>query len=87
MTELVKRSLSIRGHRTSVSLEKPFYDALQEIAAERGRSLAALIAAVDERRPAGSNLSSALRLHVLEYYRGRVGTSVGDGAETPRESR
>ncbi|WP_210179659.1 ribbon-helix-helix domain-containing protein [Bosea sp. PAMC 26642] len=63
-----KRSLAIAGHRTSVSLEDPFWDALKQIAAADGRTMAALVAEVDSRRGA-TNLSSALRLHVLEHYR------------------
>jgi predicted DNA-binding ribbon-helix-helix protein len=66
-----KRSLTIAGHRTSVSLEEPFWDALKEIAAAEGRTVAALIAAVDDGRDA-VNLSSALRLHVLAHYRARA---------------
>ncbi|MDR6873367.1 putative DNA-binding ribbon-helix-helix protein [Bosea sp. BE125] len=63
-----KHSLSIAGHRTSVSLEDPFWTALKEIAAAEGRTMAALIGEIDSRR-AGNNLSSALRLHVLAHYR------------------
>jgi predicted DNA-binding ribbon-helix-helix protein len=61
-----KRSVSIRGHRTSYSLEQPFYDELLIIAAERQIPLAALIAEIDVQRPREANLSSALRLFVLE---------------------
>lgn len=67
-----KRSLSIAGHRTSVSLEDDFWDALKRIAAGEGKTLAALIAEIDSRR-SDNNLSSALRLHVLAHYRKRVG--------------
>jgi predicted DNA-binding ribbon-helix-helix protein len=63
-----KHSLSIAGHRTSVSLEDPFWTALKEIAAAEGRTMAALIVEIDSRRE-GNNLSSALRLHVLAHYR------------------
>lgn len=63
-----KRSLSIAGHRTSVSLEDEFWAALKQIAAEEQRSLTALIAEIDSRRGA-TNLSSALRLHVLAHFR------------------
>lgn len=63
---IVKRSVTIRGHRTSFSLEAPFFEALTEIAARRAMALAALIAEVDGKRPKGANLSSALRVHVLE---------------------
>ncbi|PZN93806.1 MAG: aryl-sulfate sulfotransferase [Hyphomicrobiales bacterium] len=66
-----KRSLTIAGHRTSVSLEEPFWDALKEIAAAEGLTVAALIATIDTGRQ-GVNLSSALRLHVLAHYRNRA---------------
>lgn len=59
----VKRSVTIAGHLTSVTLEEPFWKALRSIAAAENRSLAALITDIDERR--GTNLSSALRLYVL----------------------
>jgi len=62
-----KRSVTIRGHRTSYSLEKPFYDDLVAIAAVRNMTLAALVAEVDEGRPRETNLSSALRLYVLAW--------------------
>lgn len=61
-----KRSVTIRGHRTSFSVEQPFLDELEAIAAERGISLAALVAQVDTSRARTTNLSSALRLCVLE---------------------
>ena len=66
MSLIEKRSVSIRGHRTSYSLEKPFYDDLVAIAARRGMALAALVAEVDAERPRDANLSSALRLFVLD---------------------
>ena len=66
MIYIVKRSVTIRGHRTSFSLEQPFFDALQAIAARRGTALAALVAQIDGQRPQGANLSSALRVFVLE---------------------
>ncbi|MCB1437702.1 MAG: ribbon-helix-helix domain-containing protein [Rhodobiaceae bacterium] len=59
-----KHSLTIGGHRTSVSLEEEFWLALRDIAGARGISLAALVSEVDRGRGA-NNLSSALRLHVL----------------------
>lgn len=66
MSLVEKRSVTIRGHRTSYSLEKPFYDDLVAISAMRGMPLAALVAEVDAQRPREANLSSALRLFVLE---------------------
>jgi predicted DNA-binding ribbon-helix-helix protein len=72
-----KRSVAIAGHRTSVSLEQAFWDALREIAERRGLSLARLIGEVDRANPRraevprGANLSSALRVYVLEQMKGR----------------
>ena len=60
-----KYSATLHGHRTSFSLEEAFFSELKRIADGRGLSLAALIAEVDDART-GGNLSSALRLHVLE---------------------
>ena len=68
---LRKRSVRIAGHRTSLSLEAAFWDALKAIAAGRGSSVAALIAEIDERRAAAGgavNLSSAARVFVLEQF-------------------
>ena len=59
----IKRSITINGHRTSVSLEQPFWDSLQDIAASRGQSLARLVQNIDRKRDGG--LSSALRLFIL----------------------
>ncbi len=61
---VVKRSLVIAGHRTSVSVEEPFWEELKRIAAGRGISVAALIAEIDQLRKR-QNLSSAIRVFVL----------------------
>lgn len=61
-----KRSVRISGHATSITLESPFWDELKAIAARRGLTLSALVAATDAARPDGVNLSSALRLYVLK---------------------
>jgi predicted DNA-binding ribbon-helix-helix protein len=65
---IVKRSIAIAGHRTSVSLEAPFWEALREIAAARGVSVQRLVGEVDAGR-GRHNLSSALRVFVLEAVR------------------
>jgi predicted DNA-binding ribbon-helix-helix protein len=65
-----KRSLSIAGHRTSVALEAEFWAGLEAMAAARGMPLAALIREIDEARGA-PNLSSAVRVAVLRWYRDR----------------
>lgn len=61
---IVKQSVLIHGHSTSVSLEPEFWDALKRAAALRGVSLNALVAEIDENRP--GNLSSALRVFALK---------------------
>lgn len=71
MTRPVKRSFSIKGHRTSISLEKPFWEALREAAQREGVPLAALVARIDDERN-GGGLSSAVRIWILGYFR-RVG--------------
>ena len=66
-----KHSLVIRGHGTSVSLEDAFWTALKDIADRRGLALAALVADIDAARGIG-NLSSAIRVFVLEDIQARV---------------
>jgi predicted DNA-binding ribbon-helix-helix protein len=66
---VAKRSLTIAGHRTSVSLEEPFWTALAEIAVARRTSVSALVASIDGRRPAHTNLSAAVRVFILDWYR------------------
>lgn len=61
--KVVKRSVSIAGHLTSISLEEPFWTELQAQAKAQNKSLSKLIATIDKER--GTNLSSALRLYVL----------------------
>ncbi len=71
-----KRSVEIAGHKTSVSLEEEFWDALKAIAAADGVSLSALVERIDAARvdnAGAGNLSSALRLHVLDCLRARAG--------------
>lgn len=64
MAKDLKRSLTISGHRTSVSLEPEFWEALSGLAKSEGKSLAALVGEIDAARE-GRNLSSAIRVHVL----------------------
>jgi predicted DNA-binding ribbon-helix-helix protein len=79
MSSDVKHSLTIAGHRTSISLERPFWDHLTAMAATRGLSVAALVAQIDEAREA-RNLSSAIRLFVLSELEARVAHQPRDGA-------
>ena len=67
-SQVAKRSIVIAGHKTSVSLEDEFWNSLKEIAGQRGMTLAELVAAIDRDRE-HANLSSAIRLFVLGFYR------------------
>jgi predicted DNA-binding ribbon-helix-helix protein len=67
----VKHSLTLHGHRTSVSLEAAFWQAFREIAAERGVALNVLAAEIDAGRAPDVGLASAIRVFVLAQYRGR----------------
>jgi predicted DNA-binding ribbon-helix-helix protein len=75
---VVKRSIVIAGHKTSVSLEDAFWKGLKEIASSRNMTLSDLVASIDGGRRQG-NLSSAIRLFVLDHYRSQAS---GNG---PRE--
>jgi predicted DNA-binding ribbon-helix-helix protein len=68
---VVKRSIVIAGHKTSVSLEDAFWRGLKEIANGRDMTLSDLVAAIDSERQHG-NLSSAIRLFVLDFYRNQL---------------
>ena len=65
----VKRSLTLKGHRTSVSLENEFWDAFRAIASERRIAVNALAAEIDAERGLDAGLASAIRVYVLGYYR------------------
>ena len=69
-SSIVKRSVVVGGHKTSVSLEEPFYQALKDLAASRRVTLSDLVAGIDTAREKG-NLSSAIRLFVLNHYQAR----------------
>lgn len=70
MSRPEKHSLTLEGHRTSVSLEPEFWRAFRDIAAGRGIGLNALASEIDIARDAQTGLASAIRLHVLAHYRG-----------------
>ncbi|MEM1388095.1 MAG: ribbon-helix-helix domain-containing protein [Pseudomonadota bacterium] len=67
-----KHSLTLRGHRTSVSLEPEFWAAFREIAAAEGRAVNALAAEIDAARGTEPGLASAIRLYVLRWYRAQA---------------
>ena len=76
---VVKRSIVIAGHKTSVSLEDAFWKGLKEIAGDRNVTLSDLVATIDTDRQHG-NLSSAIRLFVLDHYRSHHPAAVTDPA-------
>jgi predicted DNA-binding ribbon-helix-helix protein len=78
------RGFRLAQRRTSVSLEDAFWEATRAIAARRGMSIQNLIAEIDAARCNSTNLSSAIRIFVLEYYKG---LTANDGpAKTPRQT-
>jgi len=70
-SSVIKRSVVLAGHKTSVSLEDPFWNALREIAKRRGTTLSALIESIDHDRQ-HTNLSSAIRMFVLAAYQHQI---------------
>jgi predicted DNA-binding ribbon-helix-helix protein len=71
VSAVLKRSVVIEGHKTSISLEDEFWDSFKEIADERGMTVSALVGAIDGGRK-HVNLSSAIRLFVLGAYRDQI---------------
>ena len=71
MSAPVKRSLTLRGHRTSVSLEDEFWQAFRHTAAEQDKPINAVAAEIDATRDLDRGLASEIRLFVLRYYRDR----------------
>lgn len=76
---VVKRSIVVANHKTSVSLEEAFWNGMKEISSARNMTLSELVGEIDGQRQQG-NLSSAIRLFVLDYFRSRA------VAATPRAS-
>jgi len=81
---VVKRSIVIAGHKTSVSLEDAFWKSLKDIAGERQVTLSDLVASIDADRRHG-NLSSAIRLFVLDHFRAKSNGEVRVAPSPPRE--
>ena len=84
---VVKRSVHVNGHKTSVSLEDAFWSGLKEIADAQGTTLSAMVAEIDKKREQ-SNLSSAIRLFVLDQVRnGRRTSVIEEGRQSSSASR
>jgi len=65
----IKRSLTLKGHRTSVSLETPFWESFKSIAAREGKAINQLAAEIDAKRGVETGLASAIRLYILAHYK------------------
>jgi predicted DNA-binding ribbon-helix-helix protein len=76
---VVKRSIVVERHKTSISIEDVFWTSLKEIAGARGLTLSQLVASIDAERGPGTNLSSAIRVAILEHYRRRLEDAGGRG--------
>ena len=86
---VVKRSIVVAGHKTSVSLEEAFWNGMKEISGLRNMTLSELVGEIDSNRQQG-NLSSAIRLFVLDYYRTRTTpqpSSLGTDGAHPESAR
>jgi len=79
---VVKRSIVIAGHKTSVSLEEAFWNGMKEISSRRNMTLSELVGEIDSNRKQG-NLSSAIRLFVLDYFRNRSAAPAADNEVQP----
>lgn len=79
---IVKRSIELHGHKTSVSLEDEFWSSLRTIAITKDMSLPALLETIDAAR-AGANLSSAIRVYVLTHYCERVAAQHAQSSPEP----
>ena len=75
----VKHSVTLQGHRTSISLEDAFWRAFRDIAAEKDMAINALAAEIDAGRAPDTGLASAIRVYVLRHYRARAGLESGPG--------
>ncbi|SLN17169.1 hypothetical protein ROA7450_00524 [Roseovarius albus] len=73
MARPVKHSLTLQGHRTSVSLEEEFWQAFRKIAQDQDMPLNALAAQIDAGREDDTGLASAIRLFVLKHYQDQIG--------------
>jgi predicted DNA-binding ribbon-helix-helix protein len=74
---IVKRSIIVSGHKTSITLEDAFWKGLKEIALSRKLTLSEMVANIDAGRSHG-NLSSAVRLFVLDHYRALIGVAADE---------
>ena len=77
-SSIVKRSIVVGGHKTSVSLEEAFWSGMKEISGARSITLSRLVSEIDANRNQGNNLSSAIRQFVLDHFKGRAVAPIGE---------
>jgi predicted DNA-binding ribbon-helix-helix protein len=82
---VVKRSIVVAGHKTSVSLEEAFWNGMKEISGLRNITLSELVGEIDSNRQQG-NLSSAIRLFVLDYFRTRAQAAAPPAPAAPESN-
>lgn len=85
MPRPAKRSFKIDGHSTSISLEEPFWRALQSVAKDLGQPVAQLVQSIDKTRQGNDGLSSAIRVWLFEYVSSRAATTPPMARAIPRE--
>jgi predicted DNA-binding ribbon-helix-helix protein len=83
---VVKRSIVVAGHKTSVSLEEAFWNGMKEISGLRNMTLSELVGEIDNNRQQG-NLSSAIRLFVLDYFKSRANGAAPPESKPHSEAR
>src|SRR5262245_19743072 len=85
-SSVIKRSVIRNGHKSSISLEDQFWDALREIAEQKDIAISTLVAAIDHNRTT-SNLSSAIRVYVLDHFRRRDKTEAAASTASKPQNR
>jgi predicted DNA-binding ribbon-helix-helix protein len=75
---VVKRSIVVTGHKTSVSVEEVLWSGMKEISRARSMTLSQLVSEIDANRNQGNNLSSAIRQFVLHHFKSRAVAPIGD---------
>ena len=80
---VIKRSIVISGHKTSVSVEDIFWNSLKEVATDERMNLSQLVGSIDAQRAEGSNLSSAIRVFILRHFKEQAQALVARTTRAP----
>ncbi len=76
-SSVIKHSIVVNGRKTSISIEEAFWTSLKQIATEQGMTLSQLVGAIRAEKTSGSNLSSAIRVYILNWFRSPTGNHPG----------